>query len=61
VDNFVDTLRATSAEARKIKGLAQLSGNSAFMQILMNQWLSAAMGFVAELRRLLFDIAVLCA
>jgi hypothetical protein len=61
VDNFVDTLRTVSAEARKIKGLAQLSGKRAFLQIVMNQWLSAAMGFVAELVRLFFDIPVLCA
>jgi hypothetical protein len=47
VDNFVDRPAATPLQARKIKGLAGLPAKTAPQEIVMNQALSAAIGFVA--------------
>jgi hypothetical protein len=47
VDNFVDTTPPQAVKARKIKALAVPPKKSAFPQIVKNQPLTCAIGFVA--------------
>jgi hypothetical protein len=47
VDNFVDSRAAPGPQPWKIKGLAGMHGKMARHEMLMNQRLSAAIGFVA--------------
>jgi hypothetical protein len=61
VDNFVDTLHLPATEPNKINGLAYMYGKIAFGQIVMNQQLMIAIGFVAELARPIRGNAALCA
>ena len=48
MDNFVDRSARGAVAARKIKGLAGLPGKRASRELVINQQLRIAMGFVAD-------------